>query len=200
MKKFKLPLLITVIVGLNALIYFRAAATIEPSELIFAECARNSGRTAAALNLVILLLIGYFGLKAIYKKERTKSTFQTFMILFAINHLIHFFFVYQNFKSQFVELDISHNLHGFITFILILVFPIILMISKNLNKFLYAFILLHLFNVTYFISISFYSRVKPVDPAYLHQIGILIMMLAVLYVLYRVFLERSVNFISDNER
>ena len=79
--------------------------TIEDVDLVFGECARNSGRTSAALNLAILLMIGYFGLKKIYKEDDKKNVFRILITLFAVNHLIHFYFVAQNFKSQLLELD-----------------------------------------------------------------------------------------------
>ncbi|MFT5780629.1 MAG: hypothetical protein ACI837_003592 [Crocinitomicaceae bacterium] len=173
--------------------------TIEDVDLVFGECARNSGRTSAALNLAILFMLGYFGLKTIYKRENKRNTFRILMTLFAINHLIHFFFVSQNFKSQLLELDISHNIHGFITFIFILILPIILWAIKNLNWVLYFGIILHLFNVTYFIGDTFYGRVNPEDPAYLHRAGILVMIAALLYILYRVFREKSIKFLTDNK-
>jgi DMSO/TMAO reductase YedYZ heme-binding membrane subunit len=193
LKNYRLLLLIGFIFCLNALIYIRAFSTIEDIDLVFGECARNSGRTSAALNLATLLMIGYFGLKTIFNNENKRKIFRILITLFAVNHLIHFYFVSQYFKDQFLELDISHNLHGFITFIFILTLPIILWSTKNLNKLLYFFILLHLFNVTYFISITFYSRVKPEDPAYLHQLGILFMIGTLVYILYRVVRENSTN-------
>lgn len=185
------PLLfITLIFLLNIGIYFTALST-ETSDRIFAECARNSGRTAAAINLILLLLIGFFGLKSIYKDEVKLRVFQLLITLFAVNHLIHFFFVYQNFKGQEMELNVSENLHGFITFISLLILPIIFYKFNRLSTFLYYYLIMHFFNVTYFIAISFYARYKPgIDEAYLHRIGILMMMFALLYVVIRVVLEQ----------
>ena len=194
LKKYSLPLLIGFIILLNALIYLRAVSTIEDSDLIFGECARNSGRTSAALNLALLFMLGYFGLRTIFNEEIKKKVFRILISLFAVNHLIHFFFVSQYFKDQFLELDISHNLHGFITFICVLILPVILWSTKKLNKLLYFVTLIHFFNVTYFISITFYSRVKPEDQAYLHQFGILIMIGLLFFILYRVIRENFSKF------
>ena len=193
MKKFSLPLLIALVFILNGLIYLRAVMTIEDVDLIFGECARNSGRTAAAINLTILLMIGHIGLKSIYKEESKKNLFRTLITIFAINHLIHFYFVTQNFKSYEIELNISEQLQGFITFLFILIAPVVLWSLPRLSKMLYVGILIHLFNVTYFIAKSFYGRYKPVDPAYLHRLGILVMIGALLYVLYREFRDKSIK-------
>jgi succinate dehydrogenase hydrophobic anchor subunit len=198
-KKSRLPLLVILILLLNVLIYFRATLTLEGFECVFGECARNSGRTSAAINLVILFMIGYYGLKSIYKEENKRDAFRVLITLFAINHLIHFFFVYNYFSNHITDLGISHNPHGFITFVCLAILPLILWASKSLNKVLYLGIILHLFNITYFMADTFYSRVKPVDSAYLHQIGILIMGGALLYVLYRMYKENSISFVEDNQ-
>ena len=194
MPKLKLPLLIAFILCLNVVIYLRAPYEIVPSDNIFAECARNSGRTSAAINLLLLFMLGHFGLKTIYSDKVKLGLFQTLATLFAVNHLIHFFFVSQNFKLKGVELTIADSLHGFITFICLILLPVLLYTFKSLNKLLYFLILFHFFNITYLISKSFYSRYKPIDPAYLHRIGVLVMIMAIIYVLYRMYAERSSEF------
>jgi hypothetical protein len=182
-------LYIFLIVLLNIVIYITALST-ETADRVFAECARNSGRTAAAINLILLFLIGHFGLKTIYKEGLKLNLFRLFITLFAVNHLIHFFFVYQNFNWQKMELNVYDHLHGFITFISLILLPIIVYKFKRLSKFLYCYLVIHFFNATYFIGISFYARYKPgIDEAYLHRIGIFLMILALLYVAFRVVVE-----------
>lgn len=190
LSKLKPQLFISLIVLLNVGIYFTAVLT-ESADRIFAECARNSGRTAAAINLILLFLIGHYGLKSIYKEKFKLKLFKLLISLFAVNHLIHFFFVYQNFNWHKMELNIYDNLHGFVTFISLLVLPIVVYRFNRLRKFLYYYLIIYFFNVTYFIGISFYARYKPgIDEAYLHRIGILMMILALLYVIFRFFPER----------
>jgi len=165
---------------------------IEPADRLFAECARNSGRTAAAINLMMLFFIGYLGLKSIFKLKSRLNIFKTLLVLFAINHIIHFFFVMQNFNWHKMELSVVENFHGFITYASIIIVPLLIYKCKKLSKTLYILLLVYLFNVTYFISISFYDRYKPgIDEAYLHRLGILIMIGALFYIIYSVFAERS---------
>jgi hypothetical protein len=196
--KLKPQLLIPFILILNVGIYYTALLT-EPADRVFAECARNSGRTAAAINLILLFLIGHYRLKSIYTEEPKLKFFKLLITLFTVNHLIHFFFVYQNFNCHSMELDVYDNLHGFITFICIIMLPLVIYSFNRLNKVLYYLLLVHFFNVTYFIGISFYGRYKPgIDEAYLHRISILIMIFALLYIIYRVFDERSKEIKEDN--
>lgn len=190
--KNKIPLLIAFICCLEVVIYLWAVWTTE-AEFVFNKCARNSGRASSALILIILLMVGYYGLKRIYLDDKKKDSFRVLITLFAVNHLIHFFYVFMNFKSHAMALNIFENKHGFITFIFILLIPFILWIYKNLNRLLYFGIILHLFNVSYFINETFLSKVKPDKPAYHNQFGIVVITAACLYILYRIFREYKLN-------
>jgi hypothetical protein len=200
--KNKIPLLILLIICLEILIYLWAFWTASlnesnffaiESQFIFDKCARNSGRVSSALNQIILLMIGYFGLKQIRLDDTKKDAFRILITLFAVNHLVHFFFVFQTFKRHTMEFNISENKHGVITFICILLVPIILWTFKNLNRALSIFILLHLFNVSYFIMETFYNKIKPDKPAYHNQFGIAVTTAACTYILYRIFREYKLN-------
>jgi hypothetical protein len=200
--KNKLPLLILLVISLEFLIYVWAYCTAAldennffaiESEFIFDKCARNSGRVSSAFNLIILFMAGYFGLKQIFLDEKKKDQFRILITLFAVNHLLHFFFVFQTFKHHMMPLNISENLHGFITFISVLIIPVILWSSTKLNRVLYIYIILHLFNVSYFIMETFYNKIKPDKPAYHNQFGIAVTTAACVYILYRIFRESRPN-------
>ena len=173
---------------LEAIIYLWALWTTEP-EFIFDKCARNSGRVSSLINLSILLMMGYYGSKKICADDRKKGSFRILITLFAVNHLIHFIYVFQNFNSHSLELSIAENLHGFVTFIFILMLPFTMWQYNNLNRAFYLVITVHLFNVSYFIMKTFYSKVKPEKPAYHNQLGMVITSIALLYILYSFFRE-----------
>lgn len=206
--KNKLPLLISLVICFEILIYWWAywTSTLDrdnffaiESQFIFDKCARNSGRISSALNLAILLLIGYFGLKRIYLDNAKKDAFRVLITLFAVNHLVHFFFVFQTFRHHTLTLDVSENKHGFVTFLCIQVIPVVLWKFKDLNKGLYLLVVLHLFNVSYFIMETFYNKISPEKPAYHNQFGIYVTTAACLYVLYRAFREYQQPLMADNE-
>lgn len=188
--KKRLPLLIAFIFVLEVVIYLWAVWVTEP-EFVINKCARNAGRASEALNLAILMMVGYYGLKQIYADGKKKDAFIILMTLFAVNHLIHFFFVYQNFKKHAMVLDISDNKHGFVTFICIVLMTIALWILKDLSKVFYIFILVHLFNVSYFIMDTLNNKIKPDIITFHYKFGIVITSSALLYVLYRVFRENK---------
>lgn len=193
--KNRLPLNILLVLVIECLIYFWALWSTK-SEFIFDKCARNSGRASSAIILLVLLMIGFYGLKKIFNNEKKREIFQSLMVLFSINHLIHLFFVFKNFQSHSLNLTISENLHGFITFISIISVPIILLGLKKLNFFIYTLIILYLFNACYFIMKTFYSKITIEHPAYHNQFGILIISLALIYILYRILRE----FFQDNPK
>ncbi|MDQ3051577.1 MAG: hypothetical protein M3Q95_11875 [Bacteroidota bacterium] len=192
LKKNSIPLLIAFILCLELIIYLWAVWTTE-ADFVFAKSTRNSGRASSAINLIILLMIGYYGLKEIYLDDKKKDTFRILITLFALNHFIHLFFLIQNFKSYALELNLSENKHGFVTFIFILIIPIILWTFKNLNRVLYAGLTLHLFNVSYFIMETLYHKITPDKPSYHSQLGIAVTIFALHYILYRFFRENKLS-------
>lgn len=196
--KNRIPLFILSIFCLEVLIYFWAVWTTEV-DFVFAKCARNSGRASAGINLIILLMIGYYGLKEIYLDDKKKNTLWILVTLYACNHFIHLFYVLQNFKSYTMELHISDNKHGFVTFIFILIIPIILWTFKNLSKVLYVGLTLHLFNVSYFIMETLYHKITPEKPSYHSQFGIAVTSIALFHILYRIFRENKFGLPSSEK-
>ena len=210
--KKRIPLLIALICCIELLIYSWSVWTatfdrsnffgIEP-EFIFNKCARNSGRISAALILITLLMVGYYGLKEIYSDDKKKDTFRILITLFGFNHLIHFLFLFLTLKSNGVPLDfgepihVGGTLHGFITFIFIILIPFILWTYENLNKLLYFGIILHLFNVSCFIIKTFWGKIKPDHPAYHNQFGIAVITATCIYILYRIFIENKRNSVAN---
>jgi len=197
--EIKLPIFIAIIICLEVGIYFWAAwtATLKegnffaiPHKVIFQKCARNSGRVSLILNLIILSMIGYFGLKQIYVEKAKLHMFLILITLFTINHLIHFFFISRNFKQKSATINVSEEKHGIITFVCITLFPIILWSFKNLNMMLYTCIILHLFNVSYVFMDVLYNKIRWKSKISFHnRLGIIVTTVACIYVVYRVFLE-----------
>ena len=185
---YRLPMSIIAIVALEALIVLWFTFTIDES-LFFEKCARNSGRVSAGINLTLLLFIGRFGLKKIYHESSKREAFHILVVMYAVNHLIHGYFIYQNFTNKSYDLAFMDPLHGFITFVLVLLFPLFTWKVKQLSKLTYTIIILHFFNTTYFLILTFYGRIKPERPEYMHQAGILIMIGALLLILFRIYKE-----------
>jgi hypothetical protein len=198
----RIPLFLLIICGLQLLIYLWAAWTttfehsnffaIEP-EFIFDKCARIAGRISSVLILFTLLMVGYYGLKKIYSDEKKRTSFLILLTLFTFNHLIHLLFVLLRFRTHAAPLSIQENLHGFITFIFIIIVPVILWTNQHLNKFLYFGIIVHLLNISYFINKTFVGKVKPDHPAYHNQFGVVVITAACMFILYRVYLENKRN-------
>ena len=205
--KKKLPILLAIICLIELSIYFWSVWTsildsdnffaITP-DFIFDKCARLAGRISTFLFLMILLMVGYSGLKSIYSNENKKESFLILTIIFTFNHLIHLLFVFLRFKSHGKLISINEpiaiggTIHGILTFTAIVILPIILWHSKQLSKYLYFAIILHLLNSSCFIIKTFLSKVKlPSNPAYHNQFGIAIISVVSFYILYRVYVENK---------
>lgn len=191
LKKYKLIFLIAIICFLELIIFSWALLTDLNPHPLFEKCARNSGRVSAALNLIVLFYLGIYGLRKIYTHTDLKDTFLKFCALFTINHIIHLFFIIQNFNNKAYSLNISENSYGFITFSSILIFPIITWRFKKLSKSIYFTILIYIFNTTYFMIETFYTKIKPERPEYLHRFGILVMIVALLFIIFQVYREND---------
>jgi hypothetical protein len=195
---YRLTLSTFAIIALEALIIIWFTFTVDES-LFFEKCARNSGRVSAGINLALLLFIGKFGLKNIYESSK-REALHILIVIYAINHLIHGYFIYQNFTHKSYDLTFMDPKHGFITFLLVLIFPLFTWKLKNLSKLTYTIIILHLFNTTYFLILTFYGRIKPERPEYIHQVGILIMIVALLLIIFRIFKENAQKDITPQEK
>lgn len=197
LRKYRILLLIVAICSLEGIIYLWSLWTLEDSDFLFGKAARISGRASAALNLLILFDAGYYGLKKIYSEEKKRDLFRILITLFAINHLIHFFYIFQNFNTRSEVLAPADHVHGIYTFVLILFIPILIWSFKNLNRLVYYSIIIYIFSSTYFMQVTFYGKISDEKPHYFHQIGIVIMIIGLIYLLYRVFRERSIRFTAN---
>jgi hypothetical protein len=197
--EIKLTYFIVAIFCLEIVIYFWSAWTATqkdgnyfaiPRKLIFEKCARNSGRISAILNLIILFFIGYFGLKQIYSENEKGAMFFSLVTIFTINHLIHFFYITQNFKQKSKVIKLSDEKHGIFTFVCITLFPIFLWYFKNLNLVLYTYIILHLFNVSYAFIDVLYNKIRVNSKVTSHnRLGIFATISAWIFIVYRIFIE-----------
>lgn len=207
LNRAKLPLWIAAIACIEVCVYLWAVWTstferdnffaIEP-RFILDKSARIAGRVSAALILFILSFVGYHGLNKIYAERRKHEVFWIAFMLFTVNHFIHLLFVLLRLHvhGKAIHFDepikIGGSVHGLITFLCIGLMPFLLWNSKNLSKFLYAAIILHLLNVSVFMIMTFLGKIKPPDePAYHNQLGIIALATACMYVLVKTYWDKS---------
>ncbi len=179
-----LPTLIILVLGLELVIYLWALGTTEP-EFVCDKCARNSCRVSSLINLGTLLLIGYNGFVKIYGDEAKRDALRVLITVFAVNHVVHLAFVLWNFDHHHLVFSAAENLHGAVTFACLLSVPIAVWFIKRSRPLWNVLLLIHLFNVSYFIMKTFHSKIKPDHPAYHNQLGIVVTCAALVYVLYR---------------
>ncbi len=199
LKLDKLPLLILIIFMFNGIILLKEYYALEDIEYVFAEASRNSERLSLIINSIILIFIALMGLKRIYNRENLRNAFRILVTIFALNHLFHFFYGIMYFYFQSWDIASIENVHGYITLISIILFPIILWKVNKLNKVFYFGIILHLFNVSFYISETFYKRFTLPDPDYIHKTGMVIMAVLLFLVLFKEFKERSKKLVRKKD-
>ena len=159
-------------------------------QLIFQKCARNSGRVSAILNLVIVLMLGYFGLKQIYFDKAKFDIFFNLVTILSINHLIHFFYISRNFKRKSLKIKFSQEKRGIFTYICITLFPIFIWYFKNLNAVLYICIILHLLNVSYVFVLALKTKIRYKSKITIHnRFGIIATIAAWIFVVCSIFVS-----------
>ena len=160
-----------------------------PHQIIFEKCARNSGRVSALLNLVIILVFGYYGLKQIFLDKSKYDIFFNLVTILTINHLIHFFYISQNFKRKSLKIKLSEEKLGIFTYICITLFPIFIWYFKDLNVVIYTCIMLHLLNVSYVFVMALNTKIRVKSKITIHnRIGIVATIVAWIFVVCRVFI------------
>lgn len=115
-------------------IYFLSAHMSDNEDLKYQLCARYSARTSFFMLLTILFWIGLRRLSTIYGKENTRMIFVSAMLCFAINHLIHFFYVVLHYRYQQLSLLKPGNIFGAIGYLAIVALPLYLLQKKSLTK------------------------------------------------------------------
>lgn len=184
----KLPLLILVVLSIELIIYLWALGTTRP-EFVFDKCARNSGRVSSIINFGLLLIIGFQGFRKIHFDQVLKDAFQVLITLFAVNHVVHLYFILRNFRHHQLELSLVEHLHGVFTFACVLTVPFVLWWFWRSRSWWDLVLVIHLINASYFIMKTFHSKIKPDHPAYHNQFGIVLTSAAIVYVLYRLVRE-----------
>jgi hypothetical protein len=85
-------------------IYTRTTSLSSDESFYYQLAARYSARVSFMLLVGILCWTGIKGLKFIYEKESRRKLFVTLLLVLALNHLIHFYFLAMNFNAKSLEL------------------------------------------------------------------------------------------------
>ena len=161
-----------------------------PQHKIFEKCARNSGRVSAMLNVLILMMIGHFGLQKIYSTQEHFLSFFDLVSLFTLNHLIHFGYISRNFKRQSMKIKFQEEKRGIFTYICITIFPIFLWYFRNLNIWTYIIILMHLLNVSHVFVMALNTKIRVKSKITIHnKLGMFTTVVSWIYVVYSVVMD-----------
>jgi hypothetical protein len=155
--------------------------------------ARYSARTSFFMVSGILLWIGFSGLRTIYARENLRKMFILMLLLFAVNHLIHFIYLAINLiVNDFSILKIK-NLFGAIAYISLTLAPIYLWDKKVLTKALHqqiATFLLLVFGVFLLTYVTRFSADLPLKSSNSYfYFGIITIILIVALNVFRFFKE-----------
>ncbi|MCR9254055.1 MAG: hypothetical protein NXI20_26830 [bacterium] len=117
-------------------LYANQLANYEPS-LTFQLAARYSARLSFLLYFVAITFTMFFGLRTIFDKPNWKGLFGTFVLGFAINHLIHFGYLYTYHSLSGFEVFSTNNLPGALGYITLVVGAYFSVTLKKCTGFFY---------------------------------------------------------------
>lgn len=124
-----------ILVALLELAVFYWSAYFAPSsELGFQLASRYSARVSFVIFSFVLLFTGILGLKKIYSRESYRKVFMTLIGAFAVNHLIHFYFLAMNHWVQGLDLFIVKNAFGTLAYLTLSLIPVYYWNRPNISS------------------------------------------------------------------
>lgn len=145
---------------LEIAIYFWSCWVAPSENLIYQLAARYSARVSFFIFSITLLLVGALGLNKIFSNEKWRSYFILFLLTFALNHLIHFFYLAMNHWVQDISLISLKNGGGTIGYILLTLAPFYLWKITSLSQKQYWAIQLYILTISTFFIIAYLKRLR----------------------------------------
>jgi hypothetical protein len=133
-------------------------------EALYQLSARYSARTSFVLITFILLWIGATGLREIYRSASKRLHLITLILLLAVNHLIHFGFLYANLQpDNFGQFLLENHLPALL-YVALTISPWLLFSKKTLSTPLYWGILIFLMGLEIIFLQTYVGRVSSPKP------------------------------------
>ena len=122
------------LISIECIIYLYAAQITEILDMRFQLAARYSARLSFAMFSGLLLWIGIEGLKDISQYQNSRKLLSLWVAAIGINHLIHFYFLYQNHLLKGLNLFVLNSAGGSVAYGILIVLSISLMQRKEWDE------------------------------------------------------------------
>ena len=135
-------------------------ATYFSSALAYQLAARYSARLSFFIFSGILLWSGLRGLRSIYSGETSKRLLVDLLLVFSVNHVIHFFFLAMNFRVSGQSLLSIRNAGGAVVYLMIMAAPVYLWNKQTMSRRLYFFVYSFFLIVTLLFFLTYVGRLS----------------------------------------
>lgn len=191
-KTFLFFLIITILEVAN---YYWSGYFAPSEELGFQLAARYSARFSFVIFCIILTFTGLLGLNKIYSSHSYRRIFIALIGGFALNHLIHFYFLTMNHIVQGIDLLILKNAFGSMAYLFLSFVPVYFWKRPKVSVKEYWTLQIYLLIISSFFIGAYVKRMKeeiifPSSEALLITHGVILVSLLILNI-YRVFQEKS---------
>ena len=119
-------MIILLISTIELLVFVFSKSITSNAAVYWQLAARYSARITFYILCIILFWTGIKGLKNIYANEKTRILLINLFALLAINHLIHFYFIYKNFEINNYEWFKAKHIAGSIVYPILVITPLYL--------------------------------------------------------------------------
>jgi len=186
---------ILIILGLELFNYFWTSSITEDLDILYSLLARYSARISFVLLCLLGTWIAGIGLNNIFLNPSKRSLLLGGITAFTINHLIHYYFLYQNFQVSGLDISSKYISFGALGYLILTIAPIVLWRWKSLTLTRYytinAFVI-SMISICIFTYFSRFGRELPLStPMWLFSVMIGSGILVITLMIGRIIKERK---------
>lgn len=189
---------VVLIIALEIIALFYVDSITEVLDINFSLKARYSARISFATLTIIGIWMAAIGLKNIFANDKKRQLFIGGILAFTINHLIHYWYLYQNFEANGLDISSKYISFGALSYLILTFVPILIWKWNQLTKSRYymlsGFIVLMISICLYTYSSRFESNLPLPPPSWLFSIFIGIGGIVILGILGRIWKDKNLVF------
>ncbi len=190
------PILIMIV--LEVFVQSYASVITEDIDVLYSLRSRYSARISFAILSILGLWIASLGLHTIFANEEKRNILIGGITAFSINHLIHYFYLYNNFEVNDLDIQSKYVSFGALAYIVLALAPLVIWRWNTLTRgryyLIYGFIILMISICIFTYSSRFGSSLPMSPPMWVFRILIGIGVITIAIMVGRMIKERSHSF------
>ena len=158
------PILLNLVI--EAMIYFYTLDITDDPEIIYSLRARYSARLSFIILCTLGTWIASLGLNNIFANAKKRELLMAGIAAFSVNHLIHYYFLFQNFEVSGLDITSKYISFGALAYVILTLAPFLIWKWNSLTPLRYysinGFIML-MIGICIFTYAGRFSRTLPIS-------------------------------------